>query len=111
MMLLSIDFENLHQILRSLYQDMMPLCSQMTGVAKGIGRAGRAVLCRVPGMAVPFEGGTRRRVSLAPAVRAGILHHVFSQCRAGHHQQRAVACGQGDEQHLANPDIRHERVP
>ncbi len=28
-------------------------------------------------MAVPFEGGTRRRVSLAPAVRAGILHHVF----------------------------------
>lgn len=33
MMLLAIDFENLHQILRNLYQDMMPLCSQMTGVA------------------------------------------------------------------------------
>lgn len=40
MMLLSIDFENLHQILRSLYQDMMPLCSQMTGVAKGIAGLG-----------------------------------------------------------------------
>ena len=39
-MLLSIDFENLHQILRSLYQDMMPLCSQMTGVAKGIAGLG-----------------------------------------------------------------------
>ena len=40
MMLLAIDFENLHQILRSLYQDMMPLCSQMTGVAKGIAGLG-----------------------------------------------------------------------
>ena len=40
MMLLAIDFENLHQILRNLYQDMMPLCSQMTGVAKGIAGLG-----------------------------------------------------------------------
>lgn len=40
MMLLAIDFENLHRILRSLYQDMMPLCSQMTGVAKGIAGLG-----------------------------------------------------------------------
>ena len=39
-MLLAIDFENLHRILRSLYQDMMPLCSQMTGVAKGIAGLG-----------------------------------------------------------------------
>ena len=39
-MLLAIDFENLHQILRNLYQDMMPLCSQMTGVAKGIAGLG-----------------------------------------------------------------------
>ena len=29
-----------HQILRNLYQDMMPLCSQMTGVAKGIAGLG-----------------------------------------------------------------------
>ena len=40
MMLLAIDFENLHRILRSLYEDMMPLCSQMTGVAKGIAGLG-----------------------------------------------------------------------
>jgi conjugative transposon TraJ protein len=39
-MLLSIEFETLHQILRSLYVDMMPLCSNMAGVAKGIAGLG-----------------------------------------------------------------------
>ena len=32
MVLLAVSFDNLHQILQSLYTDMMPLCSQMTGV-------------------------------------------------------------------------------
>ncbi len=40
MMLLSIDFENLHQILHTLYREMMPLCSNPTGVAKGIAGLG-----------------------------------------------------------------------
>ena len=35
-----MDFENLHQILRSLYDEMMPLCEDMTGVAKGIAGLG-----------------------------------------------------------------------
>ena len=39
-MLLSIDFTNLHQILQTLYQKMMPLCSNMTGIAKGIAGLG-----------------------------------------------------------------------
>jgi conjugative transposon TraJ protein len=39
-MLLSIEFDTLHQILRSLYVDMMPLCSNMAGVAKGIAGLG-----------------------------------------------------------------------
>lgn len=39
-MLLSIEFETLHQILRSLYVEMMPLCSNMAGVAKGIAGLG-----------------------------------------------------------------------
>ena len=39
-MLLAIDFDNLHQSLRNLYGEMMPLCSQMTGVAKGIAGLG-----------------------------------------------------------------------
>ena len=40
MMLMTIEFDNLHTILRSLYQEMMPLCSNMAGVAKGIAGLG-----------------------------------------------------------------------
>ena len=40
MRLLAIDFENLHQVLRSLYQEMLPLCGEMIGVAKGIAGLG-----------------------------------------------------------------------
>ena len=35
-----MDFENLHQILRSLYDEMMPLCEDMADVAKGIAGLG-----------------------------------------------------------------------
>ena len=40
MMLLAIDFDNLHQILRNLYQEMLPLCGDMIGVAKGVAGLG-----------------------------------------------------------------------
>ena len=40
MVLLAINFDNLHQILQNLYTDMMPLCSHMTGVAKGLAGLG-----------------------------------------------------------------------
>lgn len=40
MVLLSSTYDNLHQILQNLYLDMMPLCSQMTGVAKGVAGLG-----------------------------------------------------------------------
>jgi conjugative transposon TraJ protein len=39
-MLLSIEFDNLHQVLKNLYVEMMPLCSNMAGVAKGIAGLG-----------------------------------------------------------------------
>lgn len=39
-MILNVDFENLHQILRNLYTEMLPLCSNMSGVAKGIAGLG-----------------------------------------------------------------------
>lgn len=39
-MFLAIDFDNLHQILRNLYTEMMPLCADMVGVAKGIAGLG-----------------------------------------------------------------------
>ena len=37
---LAVDFDNLHQILRNLYMEMMPLCADMTGIAKGIAGLG-----------------------------------------------------------------------
>ena len=37
---MTIEFDNLHTILRSLYTEMMPLCSNMAGVAKGIAGLG-----------------------------------------------------------------------
>lgn len=40
MVLMSIDFANLHTILESLYQQMMPLCKDMLDVAKGIAGLG-----------------------------------------------------------------------
>lgn len=40
MLLAAVDFDNLHQVLRVLYNEMMPLCSNMTGVAKGIAGLG-----------------------------------------------------------------------
>ncbi len=45
-MLLAVEFDNLHQVLRVLYDEMMPLCGDMTGVAKGI--AGLGALFYVP---------------------------------------------------------------
>ena len=35
-----MDFENLHQILANLYQEMLPLCGDMIGVAKGLAGVG-----------------------------------------------------------------------
>ena len=37
---MTIEFDNLHALLRDLYTDMMPLCGDMAGVAKGIAGLG-----------------------------------------------------------------------
>lgn len=36
MLPLEIDWQNLHQILRDLYNQMMPLCGSMAGIAEGL---------------------------------------------------------------------------
>ena len=33
-------FGNLHEVLRSLYDEMMPLCSDITGMATGVAALG-----------------------------------------------------------------------
>lgn len=40
MVLLFVDFSNLHTILESLYQEMMPLCGDMMAVGKGLAGLG-----------------------------------------------------------------------
>lgn len=40
MTLLSIDFTNLHTVLESLYEEMMPLCGDMLAVSKGLAGLG-----------------------------------------------------------------------
>lgn len=40
MVLLDIQWESMHELLRSLYDEMMPLCSQLIGVARAIGGLG-----------------------------------------------------------------------
>ncbi len=47
MLLLAIDFDNLHQILQNLYVEMMPLCSKMTGVARGLAGLGALSMWRI----------------------------------------------------------------
>ena len=63
-MLLAIEFDNLHQILRSLYTDMMPLCGNMAGVARQ---------CR-----------TDRRLPFAPSLCNRLLYYVLPHIRTGY---------------------------
>lgn len=39
-MLLEITWDSLHQLLRNLFTDMMPLCENISGVAKGVAGIG-----------------------------------------------------------------------
>lgn len=85
-----MEFENLHQILRSLYEEMMPLCSEMAGVAKGIAALGalfyvayrvwqslsRAEAIDVFPMLHPFAVGLC--IMFFPTVVLGTLNGVLS---------------------------------
>lgn len=35
-----MEFDNLHEVLRSLYEEMIPICAQMAGISKGIAGLG-----------------------------------------------------------------------
>ena len=76
MVLLVVNFDNLHQILQSLYTDMMPLCSQMTGVAKGL--AGLFPLLR------PFALGIC--IMFFPTIVLGTLNSILSPVVTGTHR-------------------------
>lgn len=98
MVLLAVDFDNLHQILRSLYTEMMPLCSNMAGVAKGIAGLGalfyvasrvwqtlaRAEPIDVYPLLRPFAIGLC--IMLFPTIVLGTINSVLSPVVKGSHQ-------------------------
>lgn len=86
-MLLTIEFDNLHTILRSLYSEMMPLCSNMAGVAKGI--AGLGALFYVA-VRVWQSLARAEAIDVYPLLRPfcrRLLHHVLSDHRSRYDQR------------------------
>lgn len=98
MMLLAVDFSNLHQILRNLYVEMMPLCGNMAGIAKGIAGLGaliyvasrvwqslaRAEPIDVYPMLRPFAIGIC--IMFFPSLVLGTINGVMSPVVKGTHQ-------------------------
>lgn len=98
MILATIEFENLHQILRNLYVEMMPLCSNMAGVAKGIAGLGalfyvamrvwqslaRAEPIDVYPMLRPFAVGLC--IMFFPTIVMGTVNGILSPIVQGTHQ-------------------------
>ena len=92
-----------HNFVNLTYDEMMPLCGDMTGVAKGI--AGLGALFYVAAKV------WQRRVPAAPSLCAGAVHPVLPHVRAGDYQHGIVACGERLQPVDGNADFRHERVP
>ena len=98
MILIAIEFGNLHQILRSLYTDMMPLCGDMAGVAKGLAGLGalfyiasrvwqslsRAEPIDVYPLLRPFAIGLC--IMFFPTIVLGTINAVMSPIVKGTHQ-------------------------
>lgn len=49
-----MDFAGLHELLRSSYEEMMPLASEMSGIAKGIAGLG-ALFLSLSGSGLPLR--------------------------------------------------------
>ncbi|MYY43967.1 conjugative transposon protein TraJ [Elizabethkingia anophelis] len=92
-----MDFTSLHEVLRNLYEEMMPLCSQMAGVARGIAALGamfyvayrvwgafsRAESIDVYPLLRPFAVGAC--VMFFPVIVLGTINGVLSPVVTGTH--------------------------
>ena len=109
--MLAIDFTNLHEILQVLYQDMMPLCEKLTGVAKGI--AGLGALFYVA--AKVWQALARAEpIDVYPLLRPfaiGLCILFFPTFVIGTINTRALARGEGLPRDARITDLRHEPVP
>ena len=111
MILLAVDFENLHQILRNLYMEMMPLCSNMTEIAKGI--AGLGALFYVASRV--WQALSRAEpIDVYPMLRpfaVGLCILFFPTFGSGDNEYGAVASGKRNTPDARITDLRHEPVP
>lgn len=96
-----MDFENLHQILRHLYDEMMPLCENMVGIATGLGglaalfyisyrvwqSIARAEPIDVFPLLRPFALGLC--IMFFPTIVMGTINTVLSPVVVGTHQMLA----------------------
>ena len=94
-----MDFASLHELLRSTYDEMMPLCAQMTGIAKGI--AGLGALFYIA-LRVWASIARAEAIDVFPLLRPfvlGFLYHVLSDSRTGYDECRSLAhsAGNGDD--------------
>ncbi len=106
-----MEFDNLHQILRSLYEQMMPLCADMAGVAKGIAGLGALFYVAYRVWQSFGESRTDRRLPDAPPICHRSVHHVLPYGGAWHDKQRPLARRAGHGETARNADAGHEQVP
>lgn len=105
-----MDFSSLHELLRTTYQEMMPLCSNMTGIAKGIAGLGALfyIAIRVWGSLAraesidlypllrPFALGCC--IMFFPTLVLGTMNTILSPVVKG--TQQLVAVQEGELTHL-----------
>ena len=89
-----MDFASLHDLLRSTYEEMMPLCSEMTGIAKGIAGLGALFYIALRGWASIARA---EAIDVFPLLRpfVGLLHHVLPDYCAGYDECRPLTRGAG----------------
>ena len=85
-----MEFDNLHQVLANLYQDMLPLCGDIIGVAKGLAGSGamfyvanrvwQALARAEPIDCIPFTSSVCHWImySFFPTIVLGTINTVMS---------------------------------
>ena len=122
MVVLAVDFDNLHQILRSLYTEMMPLCGNMAGIAKGIAGLGalfyvavrvwqslsRAEPIDVYPLLRPFAIGLC--IMFFPTFILGTINSVMSPVVKGTHQMLETQTFDMNEYRRQKDDLEYEAM-
>ncbi|WP_042371971.1 conjugative transposon protein TraJ [Bacteroides neonati] len=122
MILAAVEFENLHQILRNLYVEMMPLCSNMAGVAKGIAGLGalfyvamrvwhslaQAEPIDVYPMLRPFAIGLC--IMFFPTIVLGTINGVMSPVVQGTHQMLETQTFDMNKYQQQKDKLEHEAM-